>query len=451
MNLIEVLQKPEGKTLEYKRDLSSPDGLLRTLVAFANTAGGILAIGVEDGTRRVIGVPDVLAAEERLASIISDSIRPRLVPDIEIVPWRKTQVLVVQVYPSAARPHYLGRFGPEAGVFVRVGSTNRRADTAQIDEMRRFGQFESFDEQPIPELNSEALDFRAASELFASIRRLTPSAFRNLRVTTKHQGREVPTVGGYLLFARNRFARFPDAWLQAGRFAGKDRTRIVDSSEIRSHLPQGADQAIAFVQKHLNQEAVITAARRVDRWTIPMVALRESIINAIVHADYAERGAPIRVSVFDDRVEVENPGILPLGLTIDDIRRGVSKLRNRVIGRVFHELGLIEQWGSGIQRMTAACEEAGLRVPVLEEIGTHFRVTLSATRSGPIRVDEVDQEILRLLDDGRGRSTAEIAKTVSLSPRATRTRLADLVRRGLIIEVGSGPQDPRRQYFRAEK
>ena len=117
------------------------------------------------GPRRVVGVPDILTAEERLASIIADSIRPRLVPDIEIVPWRRLQVLVVQIYPSAARPHYLERLGPEAGVFVRVGSTNRRADTAQIEEMRRFGQLESFDEQLIPELNSEALDVRVAAEL----------------------------------------------------------------------------------------------------------------------------------------------------------------------------------------------------------------------------------------------------------------------------------------------
>ncbi len=397
------------------------------------------------------GVPDVLDAEERLASIIADSIRPRLVPDIEIVPWRKTQVLVVQVYPSATRPHYLERLGPEAGVFVRLGSTNRRADMAQIAEMRRFGQFESFDEQPIPDLNSEALDFRAASELFAPVRKLAPTAFRNLRVTTEHHGREVPTVGGFLLFARNRFDRFPDAWLQAGRFAGKDRVRILDSSEIRSYLPQAADQAIAFVQKHLGREAIITGAHRVDRWTVPMVALREAIINAIVHANYAEKGAPIRVAVFDDRIEVENPGILPFGLTIDDIRKGVSRLRNRVIGRVFHELGLIEQWGSGIQRMTAACEDAGLPIPVLEEIGTHFRVILSATQTGPIRINEVDQLILHLLEDGLGRSTAEIAETISLSPRATRTRLAHLVRRGLLIDVGSGPQDPRRQYFRVQK
>jgi len=87
-----------GKTLEYKRDLSSPEGLLKTLVAFANTAGGVIIVGVEDKTRRVVGVPDVLKTEERLASIVADSIQPRLVPDIEIAPWRKTHVLMVQVY-----------------------------------------------------------------------------------------------------------------------------------------------------------------------------------------------------------------------------------------------------------------------------------------------------------------------------------------------------------------
>jgi predicted HTH transcriptional regulator len=76
-----------------------------------------------------------------------------------------------------------------------------------------------------------------------------------------------------------------------------------------------------------------------------------------------------------NRLEIENPGLLPFGLTIEDIQKGISKLRNRVIGRVFHELGLIEQWGSGIQRMTAACHERGLDAPRFEEIGTHFRVS----------------------------------------------------------------------------
>jgi len=449
MDLVALLQHPEGKTIEYKRDLSSPEGALKTVVAFANSSGGVVAIGIENGTRRVRGVPDVLAAEERLASMVVDSIRPRVVPDIEIVPWRKTHVLVMQVYPSAARPHYLQRLGPDAGVFLRVGSTNRRADPAQIQEMRRYAQLGSYDEQAIPEVNSEALDFRAASEFFAPVRKLTLSDFRTLRIVTKYQNREVPTIGGYLLFARNRSDLFPDAWIQAGRFSGKERSRLLDTANIRSYLPKAAEEAIQFVQKHLMREAVIGPVRRADRWTIPPVALREAIVNAIVHSDYNERGAPIRVAVFDDRVEVESPGLLPLGLTIEDIQTGVSKLRNRVIGRVFKELGLVEQWGSGIQRMTAACNETGLPSPVFEEIGTHFRVVLSMIPAGPVQFGAKDEKILRLLADGKGRSTANIAAALSLSTRATRTRLSSLVERGLIIEVGSGPQDPRRQYFRA--
>jgi len=144
-----------------------------------------------------------------------------LVPDIEIVPWRKTHVLVVQVHPSATRPHHLARIGPEAGVFVRVGSTTRRADAAQIEEMRRFGQVGSFDEQPIPELNSEVLDFRAASELFAPVRKLTPTAFRSLRITAKYQGRDVPTVGGYLPSARTGLTGIPTPGFKPGVSLGK--------------------------------------------------------------------------------------------------------------------------------------------------------------------------------------------------------------------------------------
>jgi len=172
-------------------------------------------------------------------------------------------------------------------------------------------------------------------------------------------------------------------------------------------------------------------------------------MNAIVHADYAQQGAPIRLAVFDDRIEIENPGLLPFGLTIEDIRQGVSKLRNRVIGRVFHELHLIEQWGSGIQRMTAACEEAGLDAPRLEEIGTHFRATIFNSRTRPRHADETDTRILELFGDGLARSTATVAKNIGLSQRATLTRLKSMTERGLLAEIGTGPHDPKRQYVLA--
>jgi len=178
------------------------------------------------------------------------------------------------------------------------------------------------------------------------------------------------------------------------------------------------------------------------------VAVREAVINAVAHADYAQRGAPLRVAIYDDRLEVENPALLPFGLTIEDLSHGVSKLRNRVIGRVFHTLGSIEQWGSGVQRMTSACREMGLPPPRFEELATRSRVTLPTQRVGPPSLDERDRSILDALTGGEALLTSEIAEIIGLTPRATRTRLARLVEQGHLRELGTGPQDPKHRYVR---
>ena len=121
-----------------------------------------------------------------------------------------------------------------------------------------------------------------------------------------------------------------------------------------------------------------------------------------------------------------------------------------MIGRVFHALGLIEQWGSGIQRMTAACRDAGLATPVFEELATRFRVTIATARVGRPVLNETDQAIVSSLAGGKGLLTSEIAEAIGLTPRATRTRLARMVGRGLVREIGTGPQDPGRRYFIAD-
>ncbi len=449
MDLTKILRRPEGKTLEFKLDLSSPRGFLRTVAAFANTAGGTILIGVTDRTRDVRGVNNPLDLEERAANLISDSIRPKLLPDLEVISYRNRQLLAVRVYPSGSRPHFVKRAGLRSGTFVRVGSTNRQADAQLIAEMQRFSIGESFDEWPMPEVNSEAVDFRVASESFAPVRKLTRRNLESLRLLTPYQGRLVPTVGGILLFGRDRLDHFPDAWIQAGRFAGKDRATILDHTRLDMHPVQAIEEAVSFVEKHSMRGAAIGRVRRRDRWSLPPEAVREAIVNAVVHADYSQKGAPIRIAIFDDRLEVENPGLLPFGLTLEELPLGVSKLRNRILGRVFQELGLVEQWGSGVQRMIAACREDGLPAPTWEEIGIRLRVTLRTEQVRPPRVDPKDQTILDLLEGGERRGTREIADAIGLSTRSTRTRLARLVTRGLVREVGTGPHDPRRRYMLA--
>lgn len=443
----ELLRQPEGKTLEFKRDLSSPRKALRTLVAFANSAGGQLVIGVEDGSRDVVGVAEPLDLEERIANLVADSIEPRLLPEIEIIPWRRAHLLVVEVYPSALRPHHLKAEGPERGTYVRLGSTNRLADAALIEEIGRRPEFQSYDEQPLADLDYEVLDFAAASQSFAGLRKLRRQDLRSIGLVTDHQGQQVPTIGGFVLFGQNRLERFPDAWIQVGRFAGTDKSEIADQADLRDYPLLAIEHAITFVERNTRSGAEIGRLKRRDVGGVPPAALREALVNAVVHADYSQVGAPIRVAIFDDRVEFESPGILLPGLTIDDLKDGVSRLRNRIIGRVFKELGLIEQWGSGIQRMTAACIGAGLPPPEFAEVGLRFRVTLRTVAVASPTTDQTERRILDYVDTPEGRSTAEIAAHVDLSLRAVQHRLARLAERGLVTVIGTGPRDPRRRWF----
>lgn len=445
--LDEILRAPEGKDLEFKRDLSSPKGVVRTLVAFANAAGGRLVVGVEDGTRNVVGVPDPLALEERIANLVADAVAPRLLPEIEMVPWRTTHVVVVTVHPSALRPHHVVADGPERGTYVRLGSTNRVADAALVAELARRTGAEGFDEEPLADLDADAIDFGVASQWFAERRQLRRRDLETLGLVRSFQGRTVPTVGGLLLFGRDRLGRFPDAYLQVGRFAGTERVELVDRADLTAVPMEAIAQAVAFVERNTRLGLSIGRVRRVDVPAVPPAALREALVNAVVHADYAQTGAPIRVAVFDDRVEVENPGVLLPGLTVDDLRQGVSRVRNRVIARVFKELGFVEQWGTGVRRMVAACVDAGLPEPEFAELGLRFRVTLRTERTTAPVQDDVDERIVAYLRAADGGSTAEIAAHVARSTRAVQQRLARLAERGVVVVVGSGPRDPRRRWY----
>jgi predicted HTH transcriptional regulator len=406
----------EGKTLEFKRDLSSPKNMLKTLIAFANTAGGCLIIGVEDESREVIGVEDPLDEEERICNLIADNIKPRLVPNVELISIEDKTLLRVKVYPSGSRPHWLKKEGPNEGVYVRLGSTNRKADQDLIAELKRGAQGKSFDEQLLPDRTVDDLDFDAATACFERHRKLVKKDLESLRLVTRHQGHLVPTVGGMLLFGKDREMVFPDAWIQCGRFIGKDKADIFDHIDIHEHLPVAVERVIEFLKKHAMRGADFSELRRKDVWSIPLTILREAVVNAIVHADYSQRGAPVRIAFFDDRIEIENPGILLPGLTIEDMLRGVSKLRNHVIARVFRELELIEQWGSGVPRMFREADALGLPEPEIIEIGMRVRfiVYLADSMTTEVSGRATEQVAEQVTEQVTGQVAEQVAEQVRL-------------------------------------
>ncbi|MBF0264495.1 MAG: putative DNA binding domain-containing protein [Gammaproteobacteria bacterium] len=385
-SILQLLQQSEGKQLEFKHDLSSPKPIMKTLTAFANTAGGTLIIGITD-SGEVTGVENPLDEEERLCSLIADSIAPRIVPTIEMVTVEGKTLLMIEVFLSGTRPHFIKSIGHENGTYVRLGSTNRQADNDLIGELQRGLSRVSFDSMPMPHLSQDDLDINAIAEDFSN-KQINDKSLQSLRILTTAQGKLVPTQGGILLYAKDRRFHFDDAWIQCGRFIGNDKADIFDQIDIVDPLPKAVDSIMLFLKKHAMRGADFSEIRRKDIWSIPIEIMREVVVNALVHADYSHRGTPIRIAFFDNRIEVESPGILLPGLTIDDMKQGVSQIRNPVIARIFKELDLIEQWGSGIPGIFKKAQEDKLPEPVIKEIGMRVRFTVKLKPIAPLTKEQ---------------------------------------------------------------
>lgn len=144
----------------------------------------------------------------------------------------------------------------------------------------------------MPGLTIDDLDLAALETLFRDLRDLGENELLTLRLLKDEQGRLVPTKGAVLLFGKKREKHFPDAWVQCGRFIGRDKADIFDHIELNDHLPQAVDSIMLFLRKHAMRGADFSDIRRKDVWSIPLGILREVVINALVHADYSQRGAP---------------------------------------------------------------------------------------------------------------------------------------------------------------
>ncbi len=359
-----LLGLPEGRTLEFKRDLSSLRPILRTLVAFANTAGGTLIIGRDDDGR-LRGVASIQDEEERLANAISDSIQPVLMPDIEVVAVGGKDLLVIRVarWPG---PFYIKALGSEEGVYVRLGSTNRKAGEEQLAELRRTARHLVFDQLPCVGAELEDLDIQDARKAFSDVGRdLEESKLESLGVLIRYGRHLIPSNGGMILFGRDgvRQRFFPDAQVRCACFAGPDKVEFLDRLDIEGTVLEALEEVPKFIRRNTRLGGRIQEMRRQDIPEYPRVALREALVNAVAHTDYTLRGMQIMVAVYQNRMEIQNPGMLPFGMTLESFRAGVSQIRNPIVSRVLRELDLMEEWGSGYKRITEDCDQGGYPYP----------------------------------------------------------------------------------------
>ena len=228
-------------------------------------------------------------------------------------------------------------------------------------------------------------------------------------------------------------------------------------------LPKTVEEVMLFLKKHAYRGADLSEVRRRDVWSIPLGILREVIINALVHSDFSQRGAPIRVVFLDDRIEVESMGILLPGLTVEEMKQGTSRIRNPVIARVFKELGLIEQWGTGVRRIFAEAQELGLPEPKIEEIALRLRFTVYLAETHPIKkeksdmpatqqvTEQVTEQVKRLLSVLKERELASKEAMLALHLNHRPTFLYDYLQPALSIGLvemtqPDSPRSPTQKY-----
>ena len=464
--LLDLLAQPESRTLDFKRQEIALPKALKTLVAFANTAGGTLILGVaDDGT--VLGVDDVKAQEERYANAVSTSIEPPLDVELEGFRHKGTDLLLIRV-PRLPGPFYLRKDGPDEGVYVRVGSTSRRASKQQRDELRRLARAQAFDERPCLGAAMGDLDLQAVDDAFRPVGRIPDGgALESLGLVTLAGTKRVPTNAGIILFgtdtARSRF--FPDAVFRCARFLGLHKTDFLDQLDPEDSVLQALGAVERFVRRNTRMAARIESLRRQNVPEYSTIHLREVLANAVAHTDYSQRGMHLRVAIFDNRLEVENPGGWPVGFSEEDFKAGISRPRNPAIARVLRELDVIERWGSGYRRIREASEAGGYPIPDWRDVGPVLRVilrphpdvaapssatypdTVSGTEDGRVggtvndRPNEAlnDRQNWMLLQLAQGHAIAaeDVMTQFGVSERTARRDIAGLRERKLVAFEGA--------------
>jgi ATP-dependent DNA helicase RecG len=354
------IRQGEGLSTEFKQELTSPDRLAASLVAFANSSGGVIFVGVDDNGAPV-GVDDVDAAVRLVDSVAANNCRPTITVVPEVVypepsgaSERHLPIIALHVAKGSMRPYSTnkGRY------YIRTGSGRRDASREEL--LRIFQDVGDiyYDETPLQWLSLADLDMDSIQHFIQTYRPDLAEAETLLLMRNWGLLRGAhPTVAGALLFARTPQLHIPHASVIAARFPGVDSASApLDLKEIHGRMISLIDQTLSFLHIHLPTLHEVAGVGSELRPSIPPVVLREAVVNALVHRDYTAHG-PVRVFVFADRLEVRNPGKPPNTVDEGAMRAGVHIVRNPRLYSRLADAGLVTNAGTGIRRMIATIRD----------------------------------------------------------------------------------------------
>ena len=418
----------ESPQLELKEQINAE--FKKEIIAFANTDGGEIYVGIaRDGS--ITGIADPESEMEKIGNMIRDGIKPDLTAytSIERVEDDGKNLIRVSVTRGLKRPYHLTDKGLKpTGVFVRHGVSSVPATDEAIRQMLRESDGTTFDK--MRSVNQE-LTFEYAEKTFQA----SQIAFDAVHKRTLG----LIDVDGYYTNAALLLSDQCGHIIRCAVYEGTGKNKFKTRKEFSGSILKQMDDAYSFLSLNNNLRATFDGLRRIDHADYPEEAMREALVNAVVHRDYDYSGSII-INIYDDRMEFISLGGLVKGLTLADIRGGVSQSRNAVIANVFYRLELIESYGTGIQKILESYAGCGIE-PKFAPAPASFVVTLPNRNTAETTASDPglsrEENILRLMAKQGAVTRKDVEQLLGCSSFPANKALAALVEQGKIVKTGA--------------
>lgn len=418
----------ETENIEFK--LQFTEELYKEVIAFANTEGGVIYIGI-DNDGNAVGIDNVDENYTRITNGIRDAIMPDVTMFVKYT-IQENRVVRITVGEGSYKPYYLKSKGLKpSGVFVRQGTSAVPASLDQIRTMIKESDGDNFESMRSME---QALTFRSAEEAFRRYNiEFSETKYRALGITTQADG----LYSNLALVISDQCAHTT----KVAVFADEENTKFRDSKEFGGSIFEQLDNVYAYLALCNKTEATFKGLERIEKVDYPEEALREALLNALVHRDYSFSGSII-INVNDKQMEFISIGGLLPGLSPDDIRSGISQPRNKNLADIFHRLHLIESYGTGIRKIYKLYENCAEQ-PRIEVTPNTFKMILPnmnrvLTKASGTAITEQKQKILDYIEENGQITELEMQELLGLKKTRIYLLAKQMCEEGLIRTDGRG-------------
>lgn len=435
----------ESSTLELKEQLPKNDQIVKTVIGFCNQNGGKLVIGVADHGV-IVGIPpeEAASAIESLSKAIYDASTPPILPLVYTQTIHDKTLLVIEVSSGTNKPYYRKSEGLDRGTYVRLGPMTLRASVDLIEELKWQARGKCYDMMPVYGTTENDLDQEKIKEFIRSRKtekkaRISQELLRSYYLIIQEHAHVYATTAGILLFGKQPQHFFTEAMIICSHFKGTEGRDALASIDCNGNLFEQFERAYDFIISRLSKSFTIEGPRRKEVLEIPPNAIREALLNMIVHRNYHQK-SPSKIAIYQDRIEFFSPGTFFGPMNPQNLKLGLSFIRNAAICKAFREADYIEKMGSGLITIFKSYEERHLKTPSVIE-GEGF-VKCILPRELPNKnvstgMDELEP-IMALFDVAKEITISDVTKNVGLPRTTAARRLEMLMKSGKIRKKGKG-------------